>query len=227
MNLKKWLKRKNHLKSLFNNIQTIIIVVLVVVIILLRECKNGKEPEPEIERIVKIETKYDTIVKNVPTYIPEYRTRVVTKTIHDTVKLTIDTASILEDYFATYAYIDTVDADSINLVIFDTISQNKILSRSIDYSLIYPTTTITKEKIVNKTEFYVGFGLMGNKSQINYIGSEFMLRTKKKQAYGVGVGLNNEFQPVIGFKMYWKIKDLKKPKLSIPIDVTPTIEWVT
>ena len=75
------------MKSLFNNIQTIIIVVLVVVIILLRECKNGKEPEPEIERIVKIETKYDTIVKNVPTYIPEYRTRVVTKTIHDTVKL--------------------------------------------------------------------------------------------------------------------------------------------
>ena len=193
------------MKSLFNNIQTIIIVVLVVVIILLRECKNGDKPEPEIERIVKIETKYDTIVKNVPTYIPEYRTRVVTKTIHDTVKLSIDTALILEDYFATYAYIDTVDADSIELVIFDTISQNKILSRSIDYSLIYPTTTITKEKIINKREFYIGFGLYGNKSQINYLGSEFMLRTKKKQAYGVGIGLNNEFQPVAGFKMYWKL----------------------
>ena len=193
------------MKSLFNNIQTIIIVVLVVVIILLRECKNGKEPEPEIERIVKIETKYDTIVKNVPTYIPEYRTRVVTKTIHDTVKLTIDTASILEDYFATYAYIDTIDADSIELVIFDTISQNKILSRSIDYSLIYPTTTITKEKIINKREFYIGFGLYGNKSQINYLGSEFMLRTKKKQAYGIGIGVNNELKPVGGFKMYWKL----------------------
>jgi len=193
------------LKSLFNNIQTIIIVVLVVVIILLRECKNGKEPEPEIERIVKIETKYDTIVKNIPTYIPEYRTRVVTKTIHDTVKLTIDTASILEDYFATYAYIDTVDADSIDLIIFDTISQNKILSRSIDYSLIYPTTTITKEKIINKREFYIGFGLYGNKSQINYLGSEFMLRTKKKQAYGIGIGVNNELKPVGGFKMYWKL----------------------
>ena len=193
------------MKSLFNNIQTIIIVVLVVVIILLRECKSGKEPEPEIERIVKIETKYDTIVKNVPTYIPEYRTRVVTKTIHDTVKLTIDTASILEDYFATYAYIDTVDADSIELVIFDTISQNKIISRSIDYSLIYPTTTITKEKIINKREFYIGFGLYGNKSQINYLGSEFMLRTKKKQAYGIGIGVNNELKPVGGFKMYWKL----------------------
>ena len=51
------------MKSLFNNIQTIIIVVLVVVIILLRECKNGKEPEPEIERIVKIETNMILLLK--------------------------------------------------------------------------------------------------------------------------------------------------------------------
>tara|TARA_Y100000296_G_C5112122_1_gene225728 strand:+ start:315 stop:953 length:639 start_codon:yes stop_codon:yes gene_type:complete len=212
------------LKSLFNNIQTIIIVVLVVVIILLRECKNGNKPEPEIERIVKIETKYDTIVKNVPTYIPEYRTRVVTKTIHDTVKLTIDTASILEDYFATYAYIDTVDADSIDLIIFDTISQNKILSRSIDYSLIYPTTTITKERIVNEREFYVGFGIGGNKSQISYLTSELMFRTKKKQMYGIGLGINSNLEPILGFKMSWKIKNFKKPSLSVPINITPTLE---
>ena len=212
------------MKSLFNNIQTIIIVVLVVVIILLRECKNGKEPEPEIERIVKIETKYDTIVKNIPTYIPEYRTRVVTKTIHDTVKLTIDTASILEDYFATYAYIDTVDADSIDLIIFDTISQNKILSRSIDYSLIYPTTTITKERIVNEREFYVGFGIGGNKSQISYLTSELMFRTKKKQMYGIGLGIISNLEPILGFKMSWKIKNFKKPSLSVPINITPTLE---
>ena len=212
------------MKSIFNNIQTVIIVVLIVVIILLRECKNGKEPEPEIERIVKIETKYDTIVKNIPTYIPEYRSRVVTKTIHDTVKLTIDTASILEDYFATYAYIDTVDADSIDLIIFDTISQNKILSRSIDYSLIYPTTTITKERIVNEREFYVGFGIGGNKSQISYLTSELTFRTKKKQIYGVGLGINSNLEPILGFKMSWKIKNFKKPSLSVPINITPTLE---
>ena len=150
------------MKSLFNNIQTIIIIVLVIVIILLRECGGEKEKaDPEIERIVKIETKYDTIIKNVPTYVPKYRTKVITKTIHDTVQLSIDTASILEDYFASYAYIDNIKADSIDLTIFDTISQNKIISRSIDYSLIYPTTTITKERVINKREFYTGFGIGG------------------------------------------------------------------
>ena len=32
-----------------------------------------------------------------------------------------------------------------------------------------------------------------------------MLRTKKKQAYGIGIGVNNELKPVGGFKMYWKL----------------------
>ena len=212
------------MKSLFNNIQTIIIIGLVVVIFLLRECDGGKEVEPEIERIVKVETRYDTIIKSVPTYIPEYRTKVITKTIHDTIQLTIDTAAILEDYFATYSYIDTVDADSINLVIFDTISQNKIIARGIDYSLIYPTTTITKERIINEREFYVGFGLGGNKSQISYLTSELTFRTKKKQMYGIGLGINSNLEPILGFKMSWKIKNLKKPSISLPINITPTIE---
>ena len=212
------------MKSLLGNIQTIIIIGLVVVIFLLRECDGGKEVEPEIERIVKVETRYDTIIKSVPTYIPEYRTKVITKTIHDTIQLTIDTAAILEDYFATYSYIDTVDADSISLVIFDTISQNKIISRGIDYSLIYPTTTITKERIINEREFYVGFGLGGNKSQISYLTSELMFRTKKKQIYGIGLGINSNLEPILGFKMSWKIKNLKKPSISLPINITPTIE---
>ena len=212
------------MKSLLNNIQTIIIIGLVIVIFLLRECDGGKEVEPEIERIVKVETKYDTIIKSVPTYVPEYRTKIVTKTIHDTIQPDIDTASILEDYFATYSYIDTVDADSINLVIFDTISQNKILSRGIDYSLIYPTTTITKERVVNEREFYVGFGIGGSQSQISYLTSELTFRTKKKQIYGVGLGINSNLEPIVGFKMSWKIKNLKKPSLTVPINITPTIE---
>ena len=81
-------------------------------IFLLRECDGGKEVEPEIERIVKIETKYDTIVETVETYIPEYRTKVKWKTVHDTIEVhdtvPVDTLSILKDYFETYAYTDTL-----------------------------------------------------------------------------------------------------------------------
>jgi hypothetical protein len=215
------------LKSLFKNFQSLIIIGLIIVIFLLRECRGEKSPLPaEPVTIVKIETKYDTIVETVPTYIPKYKTRVKwkTKTVHDTVEIhdtiPVDTASVLEEYFATYAYTDTLKKDSVTFIINDTISQNKILSRGIKYNLVYPTTIIQTEREVNQRELYVGFGLGGDRQQISYAGSELILRTKKEKLYGVGIGINNSFQPILTFKMNWKVKmpKLKKPKIQVPIE---------
>ena len=217
------------MKSIFKNFQSLIIIGLIIVIFLLRECKGESKGTPiEPVTIVKIETKYDTIVETVETYIPEYRTKVKYKTVHDTVEIhdtiPIDTASILKDYFATYAYTDTLKKDSVTFVINDTISQNKILSRGINYSLIYPTTIITTEREINKRELYIGFGLGGDKQQLSYVGSELLLRNKKQRIYGIGLGINNSFEPILTFKMSWKVKFPKKPKITIPIGIDPTIE---
>ena len=215
------------MKSLFKNFQSLIIIGLIIVIFLLRECRGESKDAPvEPVTIVKIETKYDTIVETVPTYIPKYKTRVKwkTKTVHDTVEIhdtiPVDTASVLEEYFATYAYTDTLKKDSVTFIINDTISQNKILSRGIKYNLVYPTTIIQTEREVNKRELYVGFGLGGDRQQISYAGSELILRTKKEKLYGVGIGVNNSFQPILTFKMNWKVKmpKLKKPKIQVPIE---------
>ena len=215
------------MKSLFKNFQSLIIIGLIIVIFLLRECRGEKSPLPtEPITIVKIETKYDTIVETVPTYIPKYKTRVKwkTKTVHDTIEIhdtiPVDTASVLEEYFAAYAYTDTLKKDSVTFIINDTISQNKILSRGIKYNLVYPTTIIQTEREVNKRELYVGFGLGGDRQQISYAGSELILRTKKDKLYGVGIGVNNSFQPILTFKMNWKVKmpKLKKPKIQVPIE---------
>ena len=217
------------MKSIFKNFQTLIIIGLVIVIFLLRECKGESKGAPiEPVTIVKIETKYDTIVETVETYIPEYRTKVKYKTVHDTIEIhdtiPIDTTSILEDYFSSYAYTDTLKTDSVTFVINDTISQNKIQSRGINYSLVYPTTVITKESVVNKRELYIGFGLGGDKQQLSYVGSELLLRNKKQRIYGIGLGINNSFEPILTFKMSWKVKFPKKPKITIPIGIDPTIE---
>ena len=215
------------MKKIFKNFQSLIIIGLIIVIFLLRECRGEKSPLPaEPVTIVKIETKYDTIVETVPTYIPKYKTRVKwkTKTVHDTVEIhdtiPVDTASVLEEYFATYAYTDTLKKDSVTFIINDTISQNKILSRGIKYNLVYPTTIIQTEREVNERELYVGFGLGGDRQQISYAGSELILRTKKDKLYGVGIGINNSFQPILTFKMNWKVKmpKLKKPKIQVPIE---------
>jgi len=211
------------LKKIFKNFQTLTIIGLVIVIFLLRECKGESKGAPiEPVTIVKIETKYDTIVETVETYIPEYRTKVKWKTVHDTIEvhdtIPTDTASILKDYFATYAYTDTLKTDSVTFIVNDTISQNRILSRGINYSLVYPTKIISTEREVNKRELYIGFGLGGDKQQLSYVGSELMLRNKKERIYGVGLGINNNFEPILTFKMSWKVKFPQKPKLNIPIE---------
>tara|TARA_B100001094_G_scaffold318826_1_gene362865 strand:+ start:1525 stop:2193 length:669 start_codon:yes stop_codon:yes gene_type:complete len=222
------------LKKAFRNIQSIIIVVLLIIIFFLRECQGTKSTSPTEEgTIVKIETKYDTIVETIETYVPEYVTEVKwrTRTIHDTIEvhdtIPIDTLSILEDYFKAYAYTDTLAKDSVTFIINDTITQNKIVSRGIKYSLVYPTTIISKESAVNKRELYIGAGLGISSGQFDNIGTELILKTKKHTMYGIGVGLTvNEFSiaPVFSGKMYWKIKmpKIKKPTITDLID--PTIE---
>jgi len=213
------------LKTWLKDFKTLTIIGLIIVIFLLRECRGESKGAPiEPITVVKIETKYDTIVETIETYIPEYRTKIKYKTVHDTVEVhdtvPVDTLSILEDYFATYAYTDTLKKDSVTFVINDTISQNRILSRGINYSLVYPTKIISTEREVNKRELYIGFGLGGDKQQLSYLGSELMLRNKKERIYGVGLGINNNFEPIVTFKMSWKIKmpKFKKPKIQMPIE---------
>jgi hypothetical protein len=137
-------------------------------------------------------------------YVPKWRTRVVTE--HDTIPQDIDTMSILKDYYAKYHYTDTLTLDTLGfLVLNDTISQNSILSRSFTSDISIPTTTITKEIFLKKREFFWGLGVNGGTSQLDYVGGEFMFKNKQRNMYGIGVGVNQDLQPTISGRMYWKI----------------------
>jgi len=191
------------MKKYFKNIQTVLIAVLIIIILLLRACNKPNPVEPVI--ITKVETVFDTITKEVPVYVPKYVQKI--ETIIDTIVKTqpVDTTAILRDYFATYVYQDRQELDSLNLTIIDSVSQNKIFARTISYDLIYPTTTITKEIYLNNRELYWGLDVNGSSSQLNYVGGGLIYRTRKKQVYGLGIGINQDFQPVVSGKLYWKI----------------------
>jgi predicted small secreted protein len=204
------------LKKLFNNIQLVIIVVLIIIIILQQQCsgpstglnlfnKNLKQPTPiEGTVITKIETKWDTIKIDSLIYVPKWRTHTITE--YDTIPANIDTLSILKDYYTKYFYTDTLDLDTLgNIVINDTISQNLITSRKIIPNIYIPTTTIERDSLISKNEFYYGFGLAGNKQQFNYIGGELLWRSKRKKVIGLGVGINQNLQPVLTGRLFWKI----------------------
>jgi len=191
------------LKDFFKNIQSLLIVVLVVIILLMRSCNGDSDPvEPEV--ITKIEVRYDTIETIKETYVPKWKTKIVTEI--DTFQAPIDTLSILRDYYAKYYYSDTLKIDTVGYAIInDTITQNTILARDIRTNILIPTTTITKEIYLNKNEFYWGLGLQGRTDQLNYLGGEMLFRSKKRNVYGFGLGVNQDFQPVLSGRMYWRI----------------------
>ena len=92
-----------------------------------------------------------------------------------------------------------------NIIINDTITQNLIISRKITPNVLIPTTTITNTVYINNREFYGGLGLQGRTNQLNYLGGELLYKTKNKQMYGFGLGVNQDFQPVMSGRIYWKI----------------------
>jgi hypothetical protein len=178
----------------------IVIALLAVALLLQRQCSSSHD----IEKVVtKVEIKYDTIEHETPVYYPKWKTR--TEVDIDTFTVPIDTMAVLRDYYAKYYYSDTTGTDSVQIVINDTISTNKIASRKVNFRVIYPTVTITRELYKKETQFYYGFGIGGYTKGLTYIGPEVMLKTKANNAYGLGVGINNNFEPSVNFKMYWKI----------------------
>ena len=190
------------MKKYFKNIQSLLIVVLIVMIFLMRSCSGkGTPTEPQIIRDTIVES--IIIEKTYPIYTP--KVKYITKVDIDTFSTPIDTSAILSDYYAIKTYEDKQVLDSLSLTITDTISQNQIKSRKISYTFTYPQTTIRETIILNKRELYFGIGATGNQDQLQYLGGEIVFRNKKRQAYGLGVGVDQNLVPVISARMYWKL----------------------
>lgn len=126
-------------------------------------------------------TKY-TKGKDIQSYI------ILTDTlpIHDTIR-------IIQDYNTTKAYIDTIKQDSNIFVIRDTISQNKILSRSFEANL-REKTIVTKQLYVEKPKnaLYLGFrGDFRPSNGLVVLSPSLMLSAKNKALIGLGLDLYN------------------------------------
>ena len=178
-------------------------------------CGGNEITEPTV--ITETEIRYDTITNEITEYVPKLVTRILRKT--DTVKQTqfitqtdtvsvpqkIDTNAILDDYFASYVYSDIQNLDSIKLEIQDTISENKIVSRSIKYSILYPTITITNTKYINRHEFYLGVGFAGSTQRLSFAGLQFNYKDKKRNLFGIGFGIDSDIQPVLSAQCLWRL----------------------
>ena len=181
----------------------IVILILGVCLLWLTQCRRT---EPIIEEIVKTEvvTKWDTVEVAKTEYVPKIVERVVVDI--DTFSIPIDTVSVLKDYYAKYFYTDTIQIDTLgSIVINDTITRNLIAMRDVQSNIFIPTTTITNTIYLNRREFYGGISITGQPTQLDFINGELLYKGKKRNAYGIGVGINNQFVPIYTFKVLWKI----------------------
>lgn len=103
--------------------------------------------------------------------------------------------SLLEDYYALYVYEDTLSDDSVEIIVQEVVTENRIEARDIRYRLLYPVISTTKESLVNyvhkrRNKFYIG-GVFGP-ALPNEIGFQFGLKATfvGKKNYMVGLSFN-------------------------------------
>ena len=190
------------MKVLFKNIQTLLVVVLAALLFLQRGCSSTPPVEPKV--ITEVITKWDTLKVETKEYIPKYIKKTVVEI--DTFQSPIDTISILKDYYAKYFYTDTIKVDSLGFIIInDTVTRNLISKRDVQSNIFIPTTTVNNIIYIYKKEFFGGVSVGANNQAVQNINGELLYVNKKRDAYGFGIGLNPDFQPVYTVRMYWKI----------------------
>tara|TARA_R110002074_G_scaffold265279_1_gene437517 strand:+ start:345 stop:923 length:579 start_codon:yes stop_codon:yes gene_type:complete len=190
------------LKDLFKNIQTLLVVALAALLLYQRGCSSTPPVEPEI--ITEVITRWDTLKVATKEYVPKYIRKTVVEI--DTFQVPIDTMSILRDYYAKYFYTDTIKVDSLGfIVINDTVTRNLISKRDVQSNIFIPTTTINNTIYLYKRELFGGISVGSTPSAIQNLSGELLFVNKKRQAYGFGLGLNNNFDPIYTARLYWKI----------------------
>ena len=190
------------MRDYFKNIQTLLVVVLAALLFLQRGCSSTPPVEPEV--ITEVVTQWDTIRVAEKEYVPKYIRKTVVEI--DTFSAPIDTVSILKDYYAKYFYTDTIKIDTLGtIVINDTVTRNLISMRDVQSNIFIPTTTITNTIYLYKREFYGGISVGTTNQAVQNINAELLYINKKRQSYGIGVGLDPNFQPIYTGRLYWKI----------------------
>lgn len=190
------------MKDLFKNIQTLLVVALAALLLYQRGCSSTPPVEPEI--ITEVITRWDTLKVATKEYVPKYIRKTVVEI--DTFQVPIDTMSILRDYYAKYFYTDTIKVDSLGfIVINDTVTRNLISKRDVQSNIFIPTTTINNTIYLYKRELFGGISVGSTPAAIQNLSGELLFVNKKRQAYGFGLGLNNNFDPIYTARLYWKI----------------------
>lgn len=169
--------------------------------------KTNKTEDIDLSKYEKVKEVHDTLYQKTyrKTYIkgdsiPYVIIATDTTTIHDTI-------TVVKDYLTVKAYSDTIKQDSNIFVINDTISQNRIKSRSFE-SKITEKTIYVKEFYAEKAKYRLFYGIRGDFSRDNgleVLSPGLMLNVKNKALIGLNLNINKNNNMSYSGSLYFKI----------------------
>jgi len=184
------------------------IVIAILAFIYARSCNCGREYTKPTQDTISVKTVviHDTIKQDTH-YIPVVRKVIVPLISHDTLYRPslppepINNDQVVLDYYTKRYYKDTVKNKYGDIVIEDTVTENKLVGHGVKTNLDIPTVVKTYTiEARQRTVLLFGVGMIGNKvSPLFGTEATLDLKTKSDKIYEVGAIL------LRGGDLYYKI----------------------
>ncbi len=194
-----------------------VVIFILIITMFFFTCKKMNTAPTVIRDTTRIVTYVikDTIINTKPILVKAERDTILEKTVREYIpngdynELAKQFQSLREELLARNIYKDQVKQDSSTVSIIDTIQQNKIIGRKIDFNLRYPlvTNTITITKTNPPTrKFFFGGELGGNKTNlVNQVELGLLYQAKNNNIYKIGGQLDFNGQIIYKVGLYKKI----------------------
>lgn len=205
------------MKFLKENFMSILVLALVLVLFIQR-CTESRDVQENRIVTIKDTTIYihDTVHTSKPVFITGKRDTIKEKEIWyetptdlGTLERKFDT--LRQMFLAVNTFTDTTTFDSSSVVVTSKIQNNELVESTYQWKLEYPTVTVNNyipPKL--KNQIYIGGQLIGNPaSLISGVNANVLVKNKKDQIFGAGVGTDFKSNIIYNVQSYWKIK-LKK-----------------
>lgn len=124
----------------------------------------------------------DTVIVNLPPQTINFPAGQPINIINQAIPTKVDTGAVLRAFFSEVTYLDSVDTDTLKIVLKEVISQNKIVSRELTHRLKIPIQTITN--VYHRPSMLMVGGNVTKTDHLSIQGSVGYLTKKDVLIYG-------------------------------------------
>lgn len=98
----------------------------------------------------------DTTVINLPPVSISIPPSSAPSIIYQPIPANVDSLAIVRDYFAMRSYADSSENDTVKVMVYEKVGQNKIIDRRLDWKLKIPITTVIEQHTASRRMLLIG-----------------------------------------------------------------------